>query len=364
MAQKDPLIIAQKAYSAHKFSKVVSILEPLILEYRDSFSFYYLLGSSCLYLGDLGGAELYFKKARNIKMMNADLINAQAILFLKRGQTQKAVEYYLETLEYVPSNKIAQKALEFIRKNNDPSTLSTLIKTDAVKAFYPKIPVNKGMVFSGILSFSLFIVLSFFVINTVFFQNKTEGPRADLSDFKLTIDERHTALQTDLSTGSFRYILGAKDIEKSYTDAQIYFQNYRDNASQVEINRILNSNASLVIRQKARLLMEYLKEPGFDTITDVYSYAQVSADPWLYQDCWIVWSGRVTNVHADENYYRCDFLVGYDTMQKVEGIVSVELPGSVKIEPAEPLQILGKIVIKDNKLCLQGKAVYQSIGTK
>ena len=58
--------------------------------------------------------------------------------------------------------------------------------------------------------------------------------------------------------GNFTYILTEKEIERLLDEANDGFNSYDDNAVQVIINRIKNSNASQSIKDKAYLLEKYL----------------------------------------------------------------------------------------------------------
>lgn len=351
---------AKRLLASRRFSDVISLLEPLVIDYKDFFQFHYLLGTACLYVGDIGGAELYYKRARNLKMTNVDLINAQAVLYLRRGEVNRAVEYYLEVQEYDSNNKLAKKALDFIKRHSNPGIIMHLVQSGKVKRFYPVLGIHPKVVWA--ISFlSICIVCgmtAFFVLESTVSSN---GNRANLSSFVLTDDERADALEQDTASSVFRYILTQKELENAYADAQIYFQQYRDNAAQVEINRILNSNASTAVRQKARLLLEYLTEPGFDTDIEKYTYEQIQSDLQLYLGCWVIWSGRVTNVEITPTEYRCDFLVGYDTLEKVEGFVPLVLQQPVVLDTALPIQILAQVSIEDGRFLLKGKSIYQPI---
>ena len=86
----------------------------------------------------------------------------------------------------------------------------------------------------------------------------------------------------------------------------------------IVINVLLNSNASVSIKQKARQLMDYLEEPVFDSKLEQYTFQEVSKDLSLYQDCYVIWTGRVTNVNSNEKYFNADFLVGYEDMKKID----------------------------------------------
>ncbi len=351
---------AKKLLSTRQFPAVITLLEPLIYEYKDSFQFFYLLGTACLYLSDIGGAELYYKKARNIKIADVDLITAQAVLFLRRGEVNKAVEYYLEAQEYDPDNPLASKALEYIKHNSSSEAFVHLVQTGNIKRFYPKLGVNPKVIRIGICVSVLIVAFStFFLFRAP--STGVEGSRADLSDFVLTIDEKKDALIQDTASSVFRYILTQDELEDAYAEAQKYFQSYKDNLSQIEINRILNSNASASIRQKARLLGDYLQEPTFDSDIDNFTYEQVSEDIWLYLDTWVIWSGRITNVHETPNEYRCDLLIGYDTLQKVEGFVPLVIQQPVNIDTSLPVQILAQISVEDGRLLLRGKSIYQPL---
>ncbi|MGI5174063.1 hypothetical protein H0R92_10770 [Treponema sp. OMZ 840] len=362
--QSDTLKKAERLLASRRFSEVINLLEPMIIDYRESFYFHYMLGTACLYVGDIGGAELYYKKARNLKMTDPRLINALAVLFLRRGEINKAVEYYLEAQEYDSENRTAKNALNFIKKNSNPENLVHYVRSGKIKRLYPPLGVRPALIYG----MSVFIAAVVFVSAGAFFMFKSaflpKNDRADLSSFALTVDEKQNALVQDTASSVFRCVLTKKELEKAYADAQLFFQKYRDNAAQVEINRILNSNASAAIRQKARLLMDYLTEPGFDTVTDIYTYAQIHAEPWLYMGCWIVWAGRVTNTVQTPSEYRCDFLIGYDTMERMEGIVPLVLKQPVEIDTALPVTVLAKVGSENGKLILQGKSVHQPLPEK
>ena len=193
-------------------------------------------------------------------------------------------------------------------------------------------------------------------------KNLYKGERRDLTELTLSADEKNNAQEKDLSGQTYGFILNDKQISKSYVAAMEYFQSHRDNAAQVEINRILNSNASVSIKQKARVLMSYLEEPTFDTLTDNPSYGAVESEPSVYLDTWVSWGGKVTNAVINENgSYTCQLLVGYETGEVVEGIVTVNFASAPYIMPDQPVKILGKITTQDKKLVLEGRAVYQSI---
>lgn len=361
MAQ-DVLTVAWKFMRRRKFATAIKMLEARRDIYEENFEYYILLGIACLYVGDIGSSVQYFQYARKIKLTDTRLLLGQAAIYLRRGDTDRALQYYMDITDNDPNNAIAKNAVEFIRTRGDYDTICRWVDTGRIEQFYPPLGVNPERVAAITIPAVCFVLGVALVFALIPHKNYYKGTRRDLTELTLSNDEKNNAQEKDLSSQAYGFILNDKQISKSYLAAMEYFQAHRDNAAQVEINRILNSNASVSIKQKARILMGYLEEPTFDTLTDNPSYAAVDAEPSLYLDTWVSWGGKVTNAIVNEDgSYTCQLLVGYETGEVVEGIVTVNFAFAPNIMPDQPVKILGKITTQDNKLVLQGRAVYQSI---
>ena len=361
MAQ-DVLTIAWKFMRRRQFATAIKLLESRQETYEGNFEFYIALGIACLYVGDIGSSVSYFQQARQIKLTDTRLLLGQAAIFLRRGDTDRALQYYLEIKDNDPSNKVATNAMEFIRTRGDYDTICRWVDTGRIEQFYPPLGVNPQLVAAIVIPCVCF-VLGFTLVFSLFpRKNSYKGVRQDLTELSLSSEEKSNAQEKDLSGQTYGFILSDKQINKSYLDAIEYFQSHRDNAAQIEINRILNSNASLSIKKKAGMLMDYLEEPTFDTLTDNPSYKAVEAEPSLYLDTWVSWGGKISNaVVYEDGSYSCQLLVGYETGEVVEGIVTVRFASEPNITPDQPVKILGKISTQDDRIYLQGRAIYQSI---
>lgn len=349
---------AKRSFSRGRYNDVITLLEPEVINYRDSFSFYYLLGLACLYTGDIGGAGSYFQRARQIKMRDADLLAAQAALYLRRGNTQQAVDYYLEILEYAPSHRLARRSLEFLRKHADEDAIADLVSSGKMKRFYPGLSGSRFRFGLAVgLPVALVAALLLLMFIPIFAKRASPSSRADLSAFELNGDERARLVETG---GTARYILTSKEIEATWNKALSSFQDWNDNAAQMAVNRILGSNASVAVKQKARLLMTWFTEPGFDSIKERFTLALITTDPALYQDCWVVWKGMATNVTQTPTALEFDLLVGYDTRNKLEGIIPVLFEGGATVDTDTPLEVLGQVKIVAGRTALRVRAVHQT----
>lgn len=123
----------KKLLCKKKYNDVISLLEPHVVEYRDSFAFHFYLGLASFHIGDIQGAMDYFLRARQIKPTDADLLSTYAAMALRRSLTTEAVEYYLQALEHNPNCKLAKKGLDIIRKNNSPEKLGNFVQSGKIK---------------------------------------------------------------------------------------------------------------------------------------------------------------------------------------------------------------------------------------
>ena len=359
---KDALSLAWLDMRRRRFATAIKRLEAKKEIYEENFEYYVTLGIACLYVGDIGASSSYFQLARRIKLTDTRLLLGQAAIFLRRGDTARALQYYLEIKENDPLNKTADEAMEFIRVHGNYDTICRWVDTGKIEQFYPPLGSNPDKLAMLGIAGTAFVLGCVFTF--IFFPRGQQytGPRADLSKLELSSEEKSDAKEKDLSTQSYAIVLSNKEINKKYNDALKYFQAHRDNAAQIEVNMILNSDASLAVKKKARLLMGYFEIPDFDTISDVPSLTDVAANPAMYLDCWVNWGGKISNaITYEDGSYACDLLVGDDALAKYEGSVKVHFDAVPAVDGGRAVKILGKIVLEDGAVSLRGRAVYQSI---
>lgn len=364
---QDILTIAWKFMCRRDFSTAIKMLESRSETYENNFEYYLMLGTACLYVGDTGSAITNFQSARQLRMTDSRLLLGQAAIYLKRGDTDRALQYYMEIKENDPQNKIALNALEFIRTRGDFDTICRWVDTGRIQQFYPPLGTNpkkvvKNIFISLVTTLVLVVAAVLCIINAPSSTKYYEGDRKDLSEFALTSKDSKSLQEKDLANQSYKYIYTDKQIQESYENILRYFQQHRDNAAQIEINKILNSNASVSIKQKAQIIMGFLEIPTFDSIKDVPDYSKVKNDPDLYLDCWVMWSGKISDAHVyDDKSYSCKLLVGYETGETLEGLVTVKFSKDPNISTDIPVKILGKLLLENGQVYIKGRAVYQSV---
>jgi len=345
-----------------RYAELIGLLEPQIPIYRDSQRFYYLLGIACLRTGDGGGASAYLRRAEQLDPENLDTLLGLAALDLKRGETAKAIEVYLHVQEERPGDRLANRALRFIREKDSEERIPKLVDEGKFDRFYPK-PAGlppAAIAIIALVGVAIALALLFpLARNWYSSEREARSPRPEVAAVALSDGDRAEPVE---SGGSYRYILTDKAALESFDRAKAFFQAYRDNAALIELNRLLGSNASPSIKEKAKTLKNFVSAPDFRTVKDVPSYGDLARDPALYEGCAVLWKGRAANIESDPSgALSFDFLVGYADKKRLEGIVPVDFGGAhVNVAGDRPLELLAIVRAQAGTgLRLEGVAIHE-----
>ncbi|GHT56454.1 hypothetical protein FACS1894109_05430 [Spirochaetia bacterium] len=365
----DPILTkAIRLAKRRNYHGAITSLEAEVNRYHGSFLYYYLLAVSCLHVNDFQGALTYFKLARDVKIRNPQVLLGLAVLYLRRGETDRAVDFYLEVQEIDPKNRIAARALKIIRTYAGQDNLSAWLESGELHRLYPALPrepfsierlAKPAAALAGAALIACLILVLTGVIRIPGFREKRPG----ISGIALEKADRDTPMETG---GLYQYILTRDQALENYEKALSLFTDYRDEAARIELNRLLESNAPETIKNKCRLIISYMEVPGFDTFKqrDNINITEVRKEPVLYRDCHVLWRGMATNIETLPDQTSFDFLVGYDTRKIMEGIVHVEFKGALALNPEKPLEVLGRIVPISTEagidIRLEGVAIHQA----
>jgi hypothetical protein len=348
---------ARKLYRARKFPEVIRLLEPEVFRHRESFEYFRLLGFSCLHAGDVGGAFSYISRAHQLKEDDVSALLGLAAIHFRRSENETAIKRWLEVLEEQPSNRIARRGLDLLRRGLGRDGLQEFIDSGRLKLLYPPLPprVRGVSVLVVVLTLLIAAGLGYLVYRV---RGTPAIERPGVAAIEIPPDlSRLTESGTD-----FTFVFSEKEVRQVFQKARGLLLEYRDNLAAVEINRILLSNAALAIQERARLLKGFVTQPTFDTLRDSFPYARVALQPALYDGCTVRWKGKIANLRTAKDAISFDFLVGYDQEKELEGIVPVSLPFAAQLENGIALEVLGQVMYRTGKLGLQGISVHRLSG--
>lgn len=358
--RKSTLDKAKILMKKRNFSVALAMLEDSTVAgyYHQHFDYFLTAGIACLYLGDVGNAKAYFDKARRLKTTDPTLLNAQAALFLRRGNTIDATMYYLDALQYDPENKLSKFGLDFIKNKGTPEEIARVLDCGEIERFYPPLGLNPDIITFSVFAAILGIAVAFAVL---FFSGKFTSKESSrgidwegysFSNYSDFFDE----------DGQSVYVMKDGELKKTWQKMKDLIEVSRDNAARVEINRLLNSNASSELKNQALEAAKLLDEPDLADLKDKFSPNQVLQDPILYSGCFVYWEGRVMNEVVDNNSYHFDLVIESENNTRMMAIpVRFSYVPVPPVDPKKPIKIYGSINFENGRIFLNGKSLFQSI---
>lgn len=334
---RNPIEEAEALYRRRRWAQLIELLEPMSAVYRDTARYSVLLGTAYLYKEDTGGAYSCFRRAQSLDYKDVDAALGLAAVYVRRGDTEKAVQLYVEVLERKPNTRKALLGLDYLRKGTGRERG---LSARQARILYPAPPARWGLV--AVIAGTLALAgLAFWSGPTIFDMVRNTMPRRDgVAAIELSPEESAAPVG---SGGGFTVILTEKEALAAFAKAKRLFSDYRDEAALVELNRLLGSNATRQVKAKAESLAQYVREPSFLDLPDRFSYADVASSSWLYEGVGVVWKGLAANVSNGASGTSFELLVGYHDKKRLEGIVPVKASFDTRLTPDRPIEILARV---------------------
>ncbi|QFP42164.1 hypothetical protein F9Y90_03565 [Borrelia miyamotoi] len=342
-------------YNSQRYSDVIKLLEKEIFFYKNHYFYHYILGISYLRIGNLGNAQTYLKKAYTLNPTEPDVKQSIAILLVAQGKEDKAIQIWLKMIEENQAIKRSELSLETIRKNPIQGTLF-LNKNKLYAKLFPEIKVKTRYKLSKLIKSFTISSLAFLIIAIIFLfkyyketikitlNGSTSKENKFINNIAAYIDDIKINDKEKIKNheGQFVFILTETEIKNSFQKIKTYLKKGKDNFARIEINKILNSNASESIKLKAKNLASFISRPDFITFNDYLSLKEIQNNPSIYANVYIKWSGIINNIEKKDNITYFDFYVGYNK-NTLEGIITTKTTFDIDIDFKDSAEILGQI---------------------
>jgi tetratricopeptide (TPR) repeat protein len=336
--EKNPLDEAESLYRRRRWAELIGLLEPLSPMYRDHKRFCFLLATAYLYREDIGGAYSYYRRAQHLDFRDTGAAAGLAAVLIRRGESDKAIQLYIEVLEREARNPIARKGMAYLRAHASGDGDTGHGK--ALRALYPRPPYRARVPLAIGLALALLSLAVWAAPRMALELRNARPSRPSIAAIVLEAEERASPID---SSGGFSFVLSEKEAVESFDKAKRLFLEYRDEAALVELNRLRLSNASRGVKAKADALAAYAREPSFQSMPDRFSIADVNAFPVLYEGVGVLWKGLPANIEQAQDSTSFELLVGYHDKRRLEGIVLVRLPFAAAIDPNTAIEVLARV---------------------
>ena len=356
---------AVKLARRRRYARAIKLLEAEVFSYSGSWQFPYVLGLCYLKSGDAGSAFPLLKRAVEKDGEKAGPLLALAALHMRRGESAKAISFYLRVKDFDAGNRTARRGLKILRRYG--GTLTAWQDEKKIAGLYPSfpaVPVSPRTVVFVLLLAALaglgYGAVTLSMRGVIRLPRIERASRDGLDAASLTAEEKNAPAGTE---GTFRFVLTNKEILDTFDKGRTLFNRRHDEAARVEMNRILESNATGAVKNKARILLSYMEDSDFAGLKDRFSFAEVESEPYLYRDCSVIWRGMAANLEAGDAGTVFNLLVGYETKSRLEGIAKVRFDYAVQVNTERPLEVLGRVTPIPNgsrtDIELRGVAIHE-----
>jgi tetratricopeptide (TPR) repeat protein len=358
MAEVSLLRQAWILYKQGRFAAALESLEPKVFQYREDPAFFRVLGLCCLRVGDWKGGETYLKRSRQLDdVVHRDILLGLMAVAARRRDYGEAAKIGLEILDRDPEDKIAKKSLARLRTALTTPEGGPGLDKETLGQWLPPFRRPNVVFHRWFVRIALgFAVAAGLVGGTWWGISLAKGSPTGVETRKGPDAGFPNADPVQIGTG-FAVTLTPEEVRLGWNRAQKAFQDYHDSRARFEINRLLLSNASAPVKERARSLLAYLHEPDFARPDDSSTYQEVRSAPALYEGCTVRWSGVLTNLNSGDKKITFDLLLGYQDGQVVEGLVPVELVFAALLKNSQVVEVLGRVVVRDGRWLIQGTSL-------
>ena len=344
---------ARRLFRARRFPDVIRLLEPEVFRYRENFDYFRTLGLACLHTGDFGGAFSYMSRALQLHDDDISMVLGIAAVHFRRAEHEAALKRWLQVVEIQPSNPIAKRGLELLRRGMTADALQEFIDSGRLKVLFPPLPSRVRLLPVALVLLSCLAVAGLAYLGVrVATPRGTERPGVSVIELPAGVP--------DVDTGTnYLFVMKEGEVRQTFQRAKSELLSFRDNLAVVDINRLLLSNAAPAVKERARMLKGFVTPPSFDTARDLYTYASVSHQPVLYDGAAVVWKGKVANLATSKTQITFDLLVGYDQEKELQGIVPVTLSFAADLGNGDAVQVLGQLTATGSTMALTGISLHR-----
>ena len=345
---------AKRLLKRKKYTEIIRLLEPQVFRFRQNPDFYYLLGTAYFHTGDIAGATTYLRRVIDLQNENIPTMLQLAAIELQKGNNADAIDMWLRVLEVDSGNKYAQRGLELLKKgSHNQRIIDQFIESNKIQTLVPRQKTFlPAIIVIAVLTIIIAPLILNFLTEITILPDTVEVRNREVSEMQFENDEKLINLE-----GKFNYILSEKEIVRLLDDAKKEFNKFNDNKVQQIVNKLKYSNASAEVKQKAELLENYLRRPDFTNFTGNITFTDIQEEPLLYENCYIRWKGKISNLEITSSTISFDFLVGYHDNKVLEGIVQVFFNFAVSLEQGNPVEIIGKVIDPDGDIRIEGTSI-------
>lgn len=362
---------AYRSFKKKNYENAVIILEKGYSSGDTTAYSMFLLAVSLIYSNNFSRAGNILEHIQRVEPLYEPFIQLKSFLSLKSAVSrEEAMHVYVAALEKLPADFVLRKALRILEDSKDFSTFQKKVKLDELveipapgKKFYSgkinnpikrKVKNYRRYTVPGIiLVFFLVIIAAVFVFSSLnnssvfinLIQQKTGSKKSGISGKVDLIDiggAGYGIVDRISSARTPEFYASGDLVINEFNEARRLLKQGEFNKGVLILNRILNSNASFMVKEKCEFLIKYVMDSDERTY-DVIDISALNSKPYLYRGSSVILKGKVANMKEVKGGKSFTLMVGYDG-SNFNGLTLVYDPGNSNIENGEMVEVKGLFI--------------------
>lgn len=287
---------------------------------------------------------------------SADDYNKLAYIYSRHNEKENAIISWCKALEKDRSNRVASKALEYVRNQGREINLIEDTYFEKLTCRLPLyIPFSK--IFTAV---SIFVLLSLIVFFSAKYvpQIVKNIIRSNKDVMEIIIDDYNpNILSEPKSPGDGQYSFSENEVRRKFDHIKERIVNNDVNTAIVTINMLKMSNASSGVKLKLDILNDFIEEPDYYLFNNTFNYRDIKDNIKLYDGIYVKWYGRIVNSFYDKKKKVIGFnlIMGDEGQGVIDGVVPVIFTKAVIAENNNYASVFGKVDAKDGKILIDGR---------
>ncbi len=362
---------AYRSFKKKNYENAVIILEKGYSSGDTSPYSLFLLAVSLIYSNNFSRAGIILDHIQRVDPLYEPFVQLKSFISLKSAVSrEEAMHIYVAALEKLPADALLRKALRILEDSKDFSTLQKNIKLHELvhipapgKKFYPvKIfSSEKGRIrHRRKYILPVIILVSACILCVILFALSPLNYSSLVSSFK---QDRHNSNKSDIagkvdmvdiggagygivdrinSTKTPEFYASGDVVISEFNEARKLLKSGEFNKGVMILNRIINSNASFMVKEKCEFLIKYVMDSDERTYEEI-DIAKLNNKPYLYRGSSVVISGKAANMKQVKGGKSFTLMVGYDG-RNFNGITLVFDSENTPIENGEMVEVKGLFI--------------------
>jgi tetratricopeptide (TPR) repeat protein len=331
----------------------------------------FLLAVSLIYSNNFSRTGIILEHIQRIEPLYEPFVQLKSFISLKSAVSrEEAMHIYVAALEKLPADALLRKALRILEDSKDFSALQKNVKLHELvqiptpgKKFYPeklfrpgKGRIRRGRKYtlpvillasSGILCVILFALSPLYYSSLVrsFNQDRHSSNRSDIAVKVDMVDiggSGYGVVDRINSTKTPEFYASGDVVISEFNEARRLLKAGEFNKGVIILNRIINSNASFMVKEKCEFLIKYVMDSDERTYEEI-DIAKLNNKPYLYRGSSVTISGQAANMKQVKGGKSFTLMVGYDG-RNFNGITLIFDPENTPVENGEMVEVKGLFI--------------------